>query len=449
MMNMLNKRGAKLPLTLAAALACAGPAQAISLQQAYAAALKNEPVYRANFYESEAGKENRIIGRSALLPSLQANYTANRNRAETTMDTGPTTPDRIDNPRYISRSALIQLRQPLFNLEAWARYRASVASSNEAAAKFEFNTDEVAIRVVGAYVDALYANDQLSLVKAQRATFTEQMKVNNRMFEKGEGTKTDMLEVQARLDLIEAQVLEAEDNLRNTRQTLESITGVEIGTLDTLAPGFSFGKEPPAPFETWRALALQNNSDLKAARFAVEASKHDILRARAGHVPRVDLLASYGRNTAETINTLNQDTLNRSLGVQVNIPLYQGGYVNAVSRQSVANHERAKATLAAKTNLVLLELRKAHNQTLSSVAKVAALVKATESGAMLARATEQSIKGGVRINLDLLNAQQQLISSQRDLAQSRYTYLLGTLRLRAAAGTLTGEDVRAVSAYFR
>ncbi len=446
---MMKTTWTMLSVAAAAALACASPAQAITLQQAYQAALKNEPVYRANFFESEAGKENRIIGRSALLPSLQASYSGNRNRAETTIDTGPLTPDRIENPRYISRSAIVQLRQPLFNLEAWARYRASVASSNEAAAKFEFNTDEVALRVVGAYVDALYANDQLALVKAQRATFTEQMKVNNLMFEKGEGTKTDMLEVQARLDLIEAQLLEAEDNVRNARQTLEHITGVEIGTLDTLAPGFNFGKEKPASFETWSALALENNSDLKAARFAVEASKHDILRARAGHAPRVDLLASYGRNAAETINTLNQDTLNRSIGVQVNIPLYQGGYVNAVSRQAVANHERAKATLAAKTNLVLLELRKAHNQTLSSVAKVGALVKATESGALLTRATEQSIKGGVRINLDLLNAQQQLVSSQRDLAQARYTYLLGTLRLRAAAGTLTGDDVRAVSAYFR
>lgn len=443
-MTKLLRRAA----AVGAVLACAGHAQAITLQQAYEAALKNEPAYRVNFYEAEAAKENRIIGRSALLPTLQANYSGNRNRAEQTVDLGSVLPDRVDNPRYISRNATIQLRQTLFNMEAYARYRQSIASSNEAAARFEANGSEVTLRVVGAYVDALYATDQLNLVKAQRATYTEQMKVNNRLFELGEGTRTDMLEVQARLDLIEAQLLEAEDNLRNARQSLESITGIDIGTLQPLAPNFAFAQKPDS-FEDWRARALRDNPDLKAARFAVEAAEQDIKRARAGHVPRLDFVASYGRSDAETINTVNQDLLNRSIGFQLSIPLYQGGYVNAVSRQAVAGLERAKANLDNRTNLVLLELRKAHSLTLSSVAKVGALVKASESGALLAKATEQSIKGGVRINLDLLNAQQQLVSTQRDLAQARYSYLLGTLRMRAAAGQLTANDVREVSAYFR
>ncbi len=435
-------------LAVAAALmACAGSANAIGLQQAYEAALKNDPTYRMHFQESEAGKENRIIGRASLLPSVNANYNASRNRAELTNIIAGR--ENVSNPRYISRGANIQLRQTLFNLDAYARYRQGVATSNESAARFVGNTAEVTLRVTGAYIDALYAIDQLKLIKAQRTTYAEQMKVNNRLFEKGEGTKTDMLEVQARLDMSDAQVLEAEDNVHVTRLTLENIIGMEAGTLEPLGPGFRFDQQPPASFEEMRAIALENNPDLKAARFAVEAAEQEVKKARAGHAPRLDLVATYGRSDAETITTVDQSVLNRTIGIQLNVPLYQGGQVNAVWRQASAALERAKSNLDVKTNLVMVELRKSHNMVVSSVAKVNALVKATESGTLLAKATEQSIKGGVRINLDLLNAQQQLVTSQRDLAQARYSYLLGKLRMRAAAGTLTGQDVREVAGYFR
>jgi protease secretion system outer membrane protein len=204
----------------------------------------------------------------------------------------------------------------------------------------------------------------------------------------------------------------------------------------------------PASFEEWRALALQNNNELAAARLAVENARLEIQRNKAGHAPRIDLVGAYSKGDNESINTYGQNNVNRTLGVQVNIPLYAGGSVNALTRQAVAGHERAKADLDARINKVMVELRKAHSLVLSSARKVDALVKATESAKLLMTATEQSIKGGVRINLDLLNAQQQLYTSQRDLAQARYGYLLGVLRLRGAAGTLGDSDIREIAAYF-
>ena len=440
-------RWAAAGVAAALALGCA-PASAIGLREAYDAALRNDPQYRMHFYENQAAKESRVIGRAGLLPSVAATYNASRVRADLTITSnGIERPET--HPRYISRGANIQLRQSLVNFDALARYKQGNASANESDARFKANTAEVALRVMGAYTDVLFASDQLELVKAQRAAYTEQMKVNKRMFEKGEGTRTDMLEIQARLDLSEAQVLEAEDNVRATRTTLEGLVGMDIGTLDPLVPDFRFDKDKPAPFEEWRALALANNAELQSARFTIEAAKQEINKARAGHAPRLDLVASYGRSDSETITTVDQNSLNRSIGIQLNIPLYQGGYVNAVSRQAAAGLERAKANLDAKTNNVMLELRKSHNLVLSSVAKVEALVKATESGSLLIKATEQSVKGGVRINLDLLNAEQQLAQSRRDLAQARYAYLLGVLRLRAAAGMLDNDDLLEVAAYFR
>jgi protease secretion system outer membrane protein len=426
----------------------AGAVSAMSLQQAYEAALKNDPAYRMNYYENEFGKENRALGRSSLLPSVSASYSASRNRADIdahdTLGHTSTT-----NPNYISRSTIVQLRQPIINFEGIARYRQGIAQTNQSAEQFEANTGEVILRVVGAYADALFAGDQLELAQVQRDMYLEQQKMNKRLFERGEGTKTDMLETQARLDLAEAQLLEAQDNVTAQRKTLEGVVGTEVGTLDKLGPDFRFNAITPASFEEWRMIALANNHDLAAARLAVEAARQEIAKQRAGHAPRLDFIASYSKGDSDTLNTYTQDTVNRSIGVQLNIPIYAGGAVSATTRQAVASYERAKADLDGRTNKVLIEVRKAHDLVRSSVPRVGALVKATESGEELMKATKQSIKGGVRINLDLLNAQQQLFTSQRDLAQARYGYLLGILRLRAAAGTLDAESVRQIAGYFR
>ena len=165
--------------------------------------------------------------------------------------------------------------------------------------------------------------------------------------------------------------------------------------------------------------------------------------------PRLDFVASYSKADSETLNTYNQDSTNRSVGIQLTVPLYAGGAVSASTRQASANLERAKAELQLRTDKVMIELRKQYAAALSSVARIQALDKAVSSGELLITATEQSIKGGVRINLDLLNARQQLYTSQRDQAQARYTYLLSLLKLRAAAGELGPDDVRQVAAYFR
>jgi protease secretion system outer membrane protein len=224
---------------------------------------------------------------------------------------------------------------------------------------------------------------------------------------------------------------------------------MDPGELDRLGEHFRPIALDPVSFEDWRKLALARNNQLAAARLAVENARLDIDRVRAGHYPRVDFVATYNRSDSESLTNLNQQQVNRQLGVQVNIPLYQGGAISASTRQAAASYGRAQAELDARTNEITVELRKAHSLVTSSARKIDALSKAVESGKLLMTATEQSIKGGVRINLDLLNAQQQLFTSQRDLAQARYTYLVGLMRLRAAAGVLQADSVREIAAHFR
>ncbi|CAN7219001.1 TolC family outer membrane protein [Massilia sp. LjRoot122] len=429
-------------------LASAGSAGAVSLQQAYEAAIKNDPTFRMRYYENQSGKENRILGRAQLLPQVGASYSYGKNVADQEYLQFGVLPTKA-HPRYTSRSAVVQLRQPLFNMEGIARYRQGKVQAAQSEEAYEAGIDEVSVRVVSAYLDALFAEDQLELAKVQRDAHLESQKVNQRLFEKGEGTKTDMLETQARLDLAEAQLVESQDNVIAARNTLEGVIGMDPGQLDRLGDNFRPGELNPASFEDWRKLALERNNVLAAARLAVENARLDIGRNRAGHYPRVDFVGVYSKSDSESLTNLNQQNTNRQLGLQVNIPLYQGGAVNATTRQAAAMYGRAQADLDARTNEILVELRKAHSLVSSSARKIDALMKAVESGKLLMTATEQSIKGGVRINLDLLNAQQQLFASQRDLAQARYSYLVGLMRLRAAAGTLQADSVREIAAHFR
>ena len=425
----------------------AGGAGAVSLTQAYEAAIKHDPVFRMRFYENESGKENRIIGRSFLLPQVSGSYSYGKNVAD--QDYVQLGTPRHDTPRYTSRSGVVQLRQPLFSMEGIARYRQGKAQSAQSEEAYEAAIDEVSVRVVSAYLDVLFAQDQLALAKVQRDASLELKTLNQRLLEKGEGTKTDMLETQARLDLAEAQVIEAQDNVTATRNTLEGVIGMDPGELDRLGEQFRPIALEPVAFEDWRKLALARNNQLAAARLAVETARLDIDRVRAGHYPRVDFVATYNKSDSESLTNLNQQQVNRQLGVQVNIPLYQGGAISASTRQAAAAYGRAQAELDARTNEITVELRKAHSLVTSSARKVDALSKAVESGKLLMTATEQSIKGGVRINLDLLNAQQQLFTSQRDLAQARYAYLIALMRLRAAAGVLQADSVREIAAHFR
>jgi protease secretion system outer membrane protein len=431
----------------ALSLLCGQPARAIGLVQAYEAALQNDPAYRAAYYSNEAGKENRKLGLSNLLPNVSGSWNGSQNR--TTL-TEATRQGDVSVPRdYISRSATVQVRQPLLNLDGWARYKQGVAQTNYAAAQFDSQKQEVIFRVVNAYLDVLYKRDLLELAKVQRDMYAEQRKVNDRMFDKGEGTRTDMLETQARLDVSEAQVLESEDALTASRDTLGTIIGGEVDGVDDLVPEFRVRAADGQPFEYWKKVAIEQNPDIKALAYGVDIADSEVKKAYAGHAPRVDIVGTYGKTASDSINTYNQDQTIRSIGLQVNIPLYAGGQVNAQARQAVANREKAKADLQAQIDKIVLELRKDYSVMASSVKRVDALLKSVASSETLIVATERSIKGGVRINLDALNAKQQLFTAKRDLAQARYNYLLTSLRMRASVGTLGESDVREMAANFR
>lgn len=433
--------------TCAMVLGVASPAHAISLMKAYQEALKNDPTYRAAKADNRGGQEYEVMGRAALLPSLQYSYSTSKNKGESIIPNNFGKPIE-SNLDYRSTGKSFSLRQALYNRDAFTRFEQGVKQTQLSDSQFDTRSRDLMVRVVSAYVEAKYAEDQLSLYIAQRDSFDEQMQINRRMFDKGENTKTDLLEIQAKLDVANATVIEAADNASVTKNNLSSMIGVDVNSLDSLVDDFKPMNSEMMSFDSWKEIALKENAEITSAKLALEIAELEIKKSTAGHFPRLDLNASYGSSLSETVSTRNQENNTRTLGVQLVIPIYSGGYVHAASKQAVANRDRARAELDLATSKVVLELRKQYNALKISTLKMDALQKSVASSTSLTEATKQSIKGGIRINLDLLNAQQQLVSAKKDLASARYNYLISYLRLRVAAGNVQEDDLRTLTAYF-
>ncbi len=423
------------------------PAHALSLMEAYKVALEKDPTFQMARFDRAAGQENEAIGRAALLPSIGATYNMSQNDANrtTTLANGN---KQNDNPQYTSKAATIQLRQPLFNLDAWQRYQGSKAQVNFAEAKFAFSSQDLITRLTTAYLNALFAEDQLRLAIAQRDAYNENYQSNQRMLEKGAGTKTDVLETRARYELALAQVLEAENNVKNRRDELAVVIGGEPGTLDQLAHALPELALPYATLAEWESIANTGNPDVRAMQYSLEYAKTEVERNRAGHYPRVDLVASYSRNNSDSLFTFNQESTVQSVGVQMSIPIYSGGGISAQTRQAVARQESDRAELEANRQKALVEVRKQFQLLSSSRMRMSAMEQAEKSAAEAVEATRKSVAGGQRVNLDVLTAMNQLFTTRRDLSDARQNYLLAYLRLHAAAGALDGESLGRIASCF-
>lgn len=429
-------------------LALAWPASALDLRDAYALALRNDPTLQAALAERDAGQEARAIGRAGLLPTLSYSYSSARNDSEVTQ---ASTQGNVTSQRdYRSRASTLTLQQPLFDYAAWAAYRQGEAEALMADARYRGRSQELLVRLFSAYSEALFAQDQIALVQAQRRAYAEQLQFNQRLFQAGEGTRTDLLETGARLELARAQEIEAVDNLDAALRQLQAIVGEPLAVQDLIPLAEDFTLQPlqPARFETWRDLALAANPELAAQRHALDRARYAVERNRAGHLPTVSAYASTSKTRSGSESTYNQEYDTDSIGLQISLPLFAGGAVSASTRRAVAEVEQASHSLDAQTAETLNQLRQQFNLCASSAAKLRAYALAVESASTLIEATRRSVAGGERVNLDVLDAEQQLYSARRDLAQARYGYLRAWLQLRYLAGQLVPGDLEALAGYF-
>ncbi len=437
--------------------AISAPVYSIGILDAYSLALEKDPTYRAAIKEKEAGDENENIGRAGLLPKVSLNYQNSPRNWQTQKYPasdifGNSLGEATKRQQYRSHSSSITLTQPLFDYEAYARYKAGVAQTMMSDERYRGKLLDLAVRVINAYVEVAYSKDQIALAEAQKAAYKEQLTLNDRLMSAGEGTITDVSETQARYSLAEAQVIEARDALDAAQRELEVIIGMPLNQLDelqVLRPGkFKVAPLIPSKFEDWQKIALENNPVLAASRHGVDAAKYDVERNRAGFMPQVQLYASHSENDSSSDNTVNQKYRTDSIGVQVSMPIYSGGGVSASTRQAAARYGQAMYEMDAQTGTTLNDLRKQYNLCISSRAKVAAYELAVQSATTQVTATRQSVLAGQRVNVDVLNAEQQLYSAQRDLASAKYAYIKSWITLLSDSGTLDEKDVMRVAQYF-
>ncbi|MFI8418281.1 TolC family outer membrane protein [Serratia sp. NPDC078593] len=455
-MNRFKRRAAGLVVS-SLMFAVSAPVYSIGILDAYSLALDKDPTFQAALKEKEAGDENKNIGRAGLLPKVALSYqNAPKNwqtvkQPQSNIFTGETI-QTTNSQQYRSYSGSVTLTQPLFDYAAYARYKAGVAQTLMSDERYRAKFMDLAVRVVGAYVEVAYAKDQIALAQAQKTAYKEQLALNDRLLAAGEGTVTDLSETQARYSLAEAQEIEARDTLDAAQRELEVIIGMPLNQFDELQilrPGkFEVVPLIPSKFEEWQKIAIKNNPELAASRHGVDAAKYDVERNRAGFMPQVQLYASHSENDSSSDNTVNQKYRTDSIGVQVSMPIYSGGGVAASTRQAAARYGQAMYEMDAQVGSTINELRKQFNLCVSSRAKLAAYELAVKSATTQVEATRKSVLAGQRVNVDVLNAEQQLYSAQRDLASAKYTYIKSWISLLSDSGTLDENDVKRVAQYF-
>lgn len=424
------------------------PAQALDLSDAYALALRNDPTLRAAIAERDAGVENLAIGRAGLLPNLSYRYNRARNDSEVTQRSqlGDVTSQRD----YRSYSSTLTLQQPLFDYAVWSDYRRGVAQAALADERLRGRGQEMMVRVFSAYSEALFADEQIALAQAQRRTYAEQLQLNERLLKNGEGTRTDVLETRARYELAQAQEIEAGDNLDAALRSLQAITG-EAMSAEDLAPMLpTLAVQPlvPSRFEPWRDLAVAHNAELASQRHALDVADQGVERQRAGHLPSLSAYVSKGISSSSSESTYNQRYDTDSVGIQLSVPLFAGGGVSARVRQAQAERDGLQFQVDAQVSDTLNQLRRQFNLCASSTAKIRAYGMAVNAASALVEATRRSVQGGERVNLDVLDAEQQLYGARRDLAQARHEYLRAWVQLRYLAGVLDAKDVEVLNGYF-
>lgn len=428
-----------------AILAFSQPLAAADLLQIYREARGNDPVYASARAARDAGRESLPQGLALLLPTVSASGFTQMNNIDIDYRGALPPATRDGNTNGYSLS----LTQPLFNWQSIMLYREAGFKVAQAEAVFGQAAQDLIVRVAQAYFDVLASQDTLAFIQAQKTAISEQLAQAKRNFEVGTATITDTHEAQARFDLSASQEIAAQSDLEIKKSALQQIIGKLPDRLAPLKPTSALNPPKPNAMEPWVASAEEQNFAVRVQEAALEIATREIERSRAGHYPTLNLVGSYGHNSASisTTGTVNigTDSTSSTIGLQLAIPLYAGGGVNSLVRQAIANQERARQDLETARRSAAQAARQAYLGVNNGMAQVGALEQALISSQSALDSNKLGYEVGVRINIDVLNAQQQLFSTKRDLSKARYDTLVNGLKLKAAAGTLTEEDLEAVN----
>jgi outer membrane protein len=413
-------------------------------------ARSSDPTWASAQSANNAAQEKLVQGKALLLPSASMGANAshvesNLERASGRFNIGSTGHDDYETWGYS-----LNINQPLYRKQNRIQYEQSKTTVAQADEQLHSAYQELMLRVSQAYFDVLLAQDKIDLIQAQKSAITRQLEQAKANFEVGTATITDVHEAQARFDLTVAQEIAAFNELEAKKHAIQSLTGAPPQRLATAREDLHAAIPDPGDMERWVTIAEQNNLTLKIQQQALQLATQEVERTQAGHLPTLDVVGSYNDNRANggvsaDLVGYNKATKSATVGLQLEIPLYQGGAISSRAREAVANRQKAQDDLEAARRKADLDTRQAYLNVASSVAQVQAYEQALVSSQSQLDSTTLGYDVGVRTSVDVLNAQQQLYSAKRDLLQARYSWLLSVLQLKAAAGVLNEDDLAATN----
>lgn len=421
---------------MAAALGAAHGADLVSV---YRDALVSDPVYQSARAQYEAGLEKLPQARAGYLPQLAATVSAFHNTVG---------PELAPNFDYNTTTYAVTLSQPIFRPQNWI----AIDQARQQVLQFQVNLaaagQDLALRVAQAYFDVLLAQDNVALSESQKAAISEQLAQAKRNFEVGTATIVDTLEAQARYDQANAKEISDRNDLEVKRRALQQLLGKIPGGLAPLKEPLTLAAPRPDDIEAWVKASQESSFAVAVARENLQIAREEVRRQQAGHLPTVDASASYGRvynPVASNVDLLGSRTNSGSVGITLSVPIFSGGLTQSRVREALANRERAVQDLDNTERTVAQSVRQNFLNVTSGIAQVQALEQALTSTQSQLDSTIVGRDVGVRTSVDVLNAQQQVYQTRRDLQQARYNYLLNTLRLKAATGQLAEGDVEEVN----
>jgi len=421
-----------------------GSAHAMTLSEALGKSLTRDPNYLAAAKARDVGAERKFQGLANLLPNVSGTYTdGKRLERKVTSPEGDITRARIDDD---DRAYTITARQPLFNLAAIRSVQQGFKASSASEATFQIARQDAMIRLVNAYFEVLNAQDSLATTVAEKMAIEEQLEAAKRSFEVGTATVTDQQEAQARFDLTRAAEIRARNTLNIRRQALSILIGEPV-TKDL--PSYKTGAEIPAPMplvpDEWVGRARESSYEVQRAFAEAERNRYEFSRQLFNNLPSVDLIGRKtwakdvpGGTRGETIET-------EYVGISVTVPILSGGLNISQVREAAALRDEFKHRLDAARLNAEQASREAYLNVVAGLAQISALEAAEKSSQLALESNRLGYQVGVRINIDVLNAQQQLFAAQRDLSKARTDTLLAGLRLKASVGALNPDDVDVVS----
>jgi protease secretion system outer membrane protein len=419
-----------------------------SFQQAYEGALANDPTFRAARQELASSAQGVPIARASLLPQLSLSVSDAR------VTGSRTAPDFLGQPTttplsYRAPQQTLSMRAPLLDMEARRRYQQARVQLSYAETLFRARQHDLLDRVAQACLQRLFAQQNLQVSQAQLRQLQEQRQLALRQFELGDGTRPEAVLALADLGLARVQLTEARSQMSMATLALAQLTGISELPLQTLPDNFTPPPLMPASLQEWIDTADVASLALELRRYAVELARVGVARANAGHYPRLDLVASVSKGSNESVSTLNQQVSQRSIGLQLNLPLYSGGLVVASIAQALAEQEKALAELDAEKLKMQSDIQRLFLALQTGADRLAAQRQVVDASRLALEGAQKGFAGGVSIQTEVVRAQVKLTEALRDLAKTRYEYLLGLLRLHARAGTTPDDTMQLIDQLLR